>query len=261
MSGAFASESGLREHLRRLDDIGRLGKLLDRRPHWLPWGEIAWWLQFGAFGGVAAGWLRGARLASETGSIPAGERAWLHGLLVLALALRFGARWLRSDWERRFDRVLEAGELVPAAVAQANDRHFAPGNTESWPGAVVISFDPRATSRPELLHGIAARVEALRRVDRRTLPSRHAEVAWTVFHEMHPVRSIPIPGDLTDGVRDCVLATVMLPARPLVRDGLLRALALRGDSSPDALAILPEAAAAHPPVGRLRASLWRGFLR
>ena len=77
--------------------------------------------------------------------------------------------------------------------------------------------------------------------EQRALPGAHAEVAWMLYHELSPVRSVPVPPDLAGGLQDCTVTTVMLPAEP-VRDGeLLAALVLPGDLDPRAVAILPAA--------------------
>jgi len=53
------------------------------------------------------------------------------------------------------------------------------------------------------------------------------------------VPSQPVPAALCHGLRDCVLASVTLPPAPVAKGPLLAALALPGETSPDAVRVLP----------------------
>ena len=54
------------------------------------------------------------------------------------------------------------------------------------------------------------------------------------------MRSVPVPEELVDGLQDCTVTTVMLPADPVREGDLLAALVLPGELDPQAVAILPE---------------------
>lgn len=249
--------------LRRLEYVGRLGKLLDQDVDHLPWGDVAYVMQVPAFLGVGIHLYRMARGASETREGPEqGDLLWLLLLCVVAMTLRLGWRLLRTPTERRHLRVRRRGQLVPATMVQVNDRYFSEGNTASWPGAVLLSFDPLALERPELLSSAAQRLFQLKSVDRRTVPSAHAEIAWSLYHEMWPLASIPVPEDLTSGLRDCVLADAQVPAAPLMQNGHMWALAKPGDLSHHAVAVIPETVLTRERrVSWLRAFVWRWFVR
>jgi len=51
---------------------------------------------------------------------------------------------------------------------------------------------------------------------------------------------VPVPAELVDGLQDCPVTTVMLPADPVREGDLLAALVLPGELDPQAVAILPE---------------------
>jgi hypothetical protein len=218
-------------------------------------------MQVPAFLAVGIHLTRMAGRAKESGGRPPdGDLLWLLFLCVVAIALRYGWRLLRTKKERQRLRMRRRGQLVPVAMVQANERFFDEGNTESWPAAVLLSFDPRANGRPKEFAELAGRLRGLRFVDRRTIPFEHAEIGWRLFHEMGPVRSARVPEDLTGGLRDCVLASAILPAAPLVLDGHMWALATPGELSPDSLAVVPRSAV-EGRVSWLRAFVWRWFVR
>jgi hypothetical protein len=89
-------------------------------------------------------------------------------------------------------------------------------------------------------------VIGLKGIDRRILPPDWVELAWTLYHEMGPTRSLQAPPELCPGLDGCWLVSATIPAKPL-REGLaLRVLALPGDDSPHALVVLPESLLDYP---------------
>jgi hypothetical protein len=228
----------------RLDDLEKKDKLekclaKDDDPT-LSVADMAFLLQFFAFLGLIMHVVFMANAAGAAKQAPPKEDlAWFALLGFVATMLHFGWKLLRTRRERLLLRLRRKGEVVPAAMVMVNDAWFAEGNEQWWPGAVLVSFDPRAKSEPEVLVKAARGLFALRQQDRRTLPQEHAALAWRLYHEMGPGPNSVVPPALCGGLRDCVLVDAKLPPAPL-RDGdLLVALAVAKESSPDAVRMLP----------------------
>jgi hypothetical protein len=236
------NRAALLERLRELEARGRLEKVLVARDEALPWTEVLWLLQYPAMLGVAIHVVCMANAAAATGGAPpAIAFVWLVVLALVAIALRHGWRFARTPAQRLRVRLREHGVLAAGAIVQVNDAFWGEDNDQWLPGSVLVSFDPDAWQRPEALAASARRLFALRDSDRRTLPPEQAALAWDLYHSMWLVQSSRVPSELCDGLRDCWLATAMFPPLPL-RDGeLLVVLALPGETSPDALALLPAA--------------------
>lgn len=234
------SPTELRRHLDRLEKDAKLEKLLDAEPAGLPWADIAWAMQFPALVGLViqiASIATAARPADQ--GPPAAEIAWTLVLALVTLLLRFGWPLLRSPRERRRGRLRRRGWVVPAAIVQVNHRFYAADNTEWCPGSLLVSADPQALADPKLLQTAADRLGGLSSQDRRRMPAGHAEVAWALYHQMVPVASVPVPDEMTGGLRQCQLVTVRVPPKPLSAAGCLWALILADDLASDAAAILP----------------------
>lgn len=231
----------LRTRLDALEQKSKLEKLLakDDDPV-LSRADMAFVLQLFAFLGLAIHIVGMANAATETKQSPPPEEfAWFVLLALVAAALHYGGKLLRSRRERLLLRLRQRGQVLPAAMVMVNQAWFDEENTQWWPGAIVLSADPRAEREPELLQATAKAIFGLRRMDRRTLPADQVELAWTVYHEMGPTPNQPVPAALCHGLRDCVLASVKLPPEPLANGPLLAALALPGETSPDAVRVLP----------------------
>lgn len=235
------SARDLRTRLDYLEQKSKLEKLLakDDDPV-LSRADMAFVLTLFAYLGVFLHIVAMVNTATETKQAPSDvEFAWFVLLALVAVALHYGGKLLRSRRERLLLRLRRRGEVLPAALVMVNNAWFAEDNTQWWPGAIVVSTDPRAAREPELLQATAKSLFALRRMDRRTLPADQVELAWTVYHEMGPTPNQPVPTALSHGLRDCVLASVKLPPEPLANGPLLAALALPGETSPDAVRVLP----------------------
>lgn len=231
-----------RERLRELERRRELDQQLAPNVEGLPWAELVWLLQFPAFLGLAVHVAFLASEAADTGVAPsAGEFVWLVVLAVVALVLRHGGPLLRTPAQRLRRRLRRKGVLVPVAIVQANNAFHDEGNRQWLPATVLLSFDPAVVQWPARLESVAARVLALKSRDRSTLPGPEAELAWTLYHEMGPVTSLRVPDELTEGLLDCMLASVLLPPQPARIGALCLALALPGQSSPHAVAVLPVA--------------------
>lgn len=239
----------LRARLDELERKSRLEKLLakDDDPE-LSLADMAFLLQLFAFLGLGIHIVGMANAATATKEAPPpAEFAWFVLLALVAAALHYGGPLLKSRRERLLLRLRQRGDVVTAALVMANHAWFDEGNTRWWPGAVVLSFDPRAAQEPQLLQATARALFALRRQDRRTLPKDQVELAWTLYHEMGPSPCQPVPAALCHGLRDCVLASVKLPPSPLQNGPLLAALALPGEASPDGVRMLPAAVLGDDP--------------
>ena len=230
--------SALREHLRKLERKGQLEKQLAKHVA-MPWSELADLLQYPAWIGFAVCFVRTFLHHSEGAKTSDADAIWLLGLLFAALVLRFGHGWLRSPAERLRRRVRRKGLLVPAAIVQANTAFGAADNREWQPAALLIAFDPRVVQEPQRLLRAAGAVFALKHADRRQLPADRARIAWDLYHEMGPVRSLPVPADLAEGLQDCQLVSVMLPPQPLRVGDLCMVLTVPGERSHHAVAALP----------------------
>lgn len=231
--------------LRELDENGKLDKLLGESDDSMPWADIVEMLQWPAMIGIAIHVWQLANLASATkASPPPAEIGWLFLLVLVALGLRYGSRFLRTQKERLRRRLRRRGLVVPATLVQANNGFFEPDNDKPWPATVLVSFDPTVVDRAETLARVGNRVFGLKRADRRTLSPEHAALAWDLYHEMGPTKVLPVPADLTEGLRDCVLVSVTLPAQPLEIGPSIVCLALPGESSPIGVAVLPASIAA-----------------
>ncbi|HZN40327.1 MAG TPA: hypothetical protein VFD82_16090 [Planctomycetota bacterium] len=232
-----------REQLRALERAGKLEKLLAPNDDGMPWADLCWLLQFPAFLGAGIHIARMGMAAAERKASPPDEDiAWLVVLVLVAAVLRFGYPLLRTRAQRVRLKVRRSGLLLPAAVVQCNDQFFAEGNEQWVPGTLLVSFDPQVLSEPERLAKASERLFALKHADRRTLPLAHAAIAWDLYHEMGPTRSLVVPPELSEGLKDCVMVTAMLPPKPLASGRMFTALAVRGDMSPEAVAVIPAAA-------------------
>ena len=229
----------LRKDLTRLEKKDDLEKLLADAGEGLPWNDFVWMLQFPAFVGAAIQiTIMGMNAKPDDDSPPAEDMLWMLLLVLVGLAARFLHPLFRSRVQRLRRRLRRKGLVAPAAVVQASGMW---GQLEWVWGIVLCSRDPAVVAEPGRLVEVARGLFALKWQDRATLPDAHAEVAWLLYHELSPVRSVPVPADLAGGLQDCTVTTVMLPAAP-IRDGdLLAALVLPGDRDPRAVAILPEA--------------------
>lgn len=228
----------IRKRLDELERASKLEKALDSGGGGAPWAEIVWMLQFPAMIGLAIQVTRIALAAKpdDPGPPPA-EMAWAAVLVLPMLVCRFGWKLFRSARERTQARLRRKGLVVLGAIVQANDRFFDDDNEDWLPGSVLVSFDPKA--RPEALEASAQKINALKGQDRRTLPPAQAALAWDLYHEMGPTSSLPVPPELVGGLRDCLLVSAMLPPQPLAVDECLWVLALPGERSGDAVAVLP----------------------
>lgn len=228
----------IRKRLDELERASKLEKALDSGGGGAPWAEIVWMLQFPAMIGLAiqVTTMALAVKPDDPGPSPA-EMAWSAVLVLPVLLLRFGWKLVRSPRERTQVRLRRKGLVVLGAIVQANDRYFYDDNEDWLPGSMLVSFDPKA--RPEALAAGAQKINALKRQDRRTLPPAQAALAWDLYHEMGPSSSLPVPPELVGGLRDCLLVSAMLPPKPLDVDGCFWVLALPGERSADAVAVLP----------------------
>ena len=234
-----------REQLRELERAGKLEKLLAPNDDGMPWADLCWQLQFPAFLGAGIHITRmGMAAADRQASPPDEDLLWLVVLVLVAAVLRFGYPLLRTRaWRVRL-KVRRFGLLLPIAVVQCNDKFFAEGNEQWVPGTLLVSFDPQLLSEPERLGKAAERLFALKHADRRTLPLAHAAIAWRLYHEMGPTRSLSVPPELSEGLKDCVMVSGMLPPKPLASGRMFTALAVHGEMSPEAVAVVPAAAVA-----------------
>lgn len=233
------NHAAIRERLTELEKQRKLEKLLAKDDAGLSWADMAWLLQIPAFCGAGIHVVRMGLAASGGQEPPAEDLAWALLLALIAAVLHRGWRLFRTRAERLGHRLRRLGVVVPAAIVQVNNAHFVDDNRAWQPGSILLSFDPLAAVDPQRLSAAAQRLFALRKADRRTLRAEQAVLAWDLYHSMWPVRSSPVPAELCDGLRDCVLATVMLPPEPLADGGALVALALPRDLSPDAVRVLP----------------------
>jgi hypothetical protein len=230
----------LRKHLDRLEKDSKLEKQLESGVDHLPWADIAWAMQYPALIGLVIQIVSMATAARPADQRPpAVEIAWTLFLALMMLVLRLGWPLLRSARERRRLRLRRRGWVVPAAIVQINNGFYAGDNTEWCPGSLLLSADPKATANPKLLLEAADRIGELGTKDRRQMPAAHAEVAWALYHQMAPVKSVPVPPELAGGLGNCMLVSVQVPPQPLSAAGTLWALTLADDLSPDAVAILP----------------------
>ena len=241
----------LRTRLDELERESRLEKLLakDDDPS-LSLADMAFLLMLCAYLGLVIHIVRMAQEATATkASPPPAEFAWLVLLALVAVALQYGGRLLQSRSERLLLRLRKQGEVVPAALVMVNQAWFDEENTRWWPGAIVLSSDPRASAEPALLQATAKALFRLRQQDRRQLPPDQVELAWDLYHEMGPGPSLPVPAALSHGLRNCVLASAKLPPAPLANGPLLAALVLPGETSPDGVRVLPAAVRRDGPNG------------
>ena len=235
--------SGISTRLRELDRQSKLEKLLAPVDETLPWAEILNVLHWPAMIGIAIHVCCMALVAKEQPP-SRGDIGWLALLVFVAIVLKFGSPLARTRMQRLRRQLRRRGLVVPAAIVQANHAFHAPDNKQWLPASLLVAFDPAVLQRPEALAGAAERLFALKGADRRTLPPDHVPIAWSLYHEMGPVASVPVPPELVDGLRDCVLASVMLPPQPLRSTDLLLCLGLSGQPSPHAIAVIPQSAIA-----------------
>jgi len=253
----------LREHLTRLEWTGKLERHIPETSPAMPWAHVISILPFVFYGAIFVHMLRlvlAAAEAQKAGGLPRppdAELLWLLVLIVLSQIARFGSGLVRTREESIGHRLRRKGKLLPAAIVQANSNYYAPGNVDPWPGALLVSFDPKASESPERLDAVARDLARLKHADRSQLPPAHAAVAWWLFHEMAPVESIAIPPELSHGLTECQLSAATLRPDDYEHDGRLWVLALRKNRSPLAVATIPAKLHALAPVPWLRAFFWR----
>jgi hypothetical protein len=228
--------------LTRLDELRRrkqLAALLPKRPDgrmpWASWLSALWYLGFLAAGVALA-------VAAINSKQPDVVRAQVTVAVVLGLLglLARGLAFVAVPREERIrNRLCRSGSLVPGAMLQANNRFFDDDNQEPLPGNLLISFDHRALERPERLTAVAASVARLKGADRRTLPAPLAAIAWDLYHELGPTLTLPLPPEHADGLLHTFVISALLPPRPERLGDVFAVLALRGDLSWHAAAVLP----------------------
>jgi hypothetical protein len=234
----------LLDHVRRLAKSDKLDEHLPdvegASGIWTLWFWIVSWFAY-ASAGIAIAFFALEDRPPDT------ETDFDHPSVYTALLLiPFGALcWLMSHLTvpkctRRRKKLGRRGQLVPGAIVQVNGMWYEPDNQDPAPGSVVISFDPVAAEQPGRVQDVARALAALKRADRRVLPDDQVELAWDLYHEMGPLPSKPVPASLSQGLQDCWLVTTPLPPRPLRHGDELIVLALRGDPSHEAVAVLPE---------------------
>jgi len=230
--------AAIRQNLTRLEKQDDLEKLLADADEGLPWNDFVWMLQFPAFVGAAIQiTIMGMNARPEDDMPPAEDMLMALLLILLGLGMRFLHPLFRSQRQRLRRRLRRKGLVVPAKVVQASPMW---GQLDWVWGIVVFSRDPAVLEAPERLVDAARGLFELKWQDRGGLPDAHAAIAWTLYHEISPVRSQRVPDQLANGLKDCVMATVMLPAEPLRSGDLLMALVLPDELDPYAVAVLPD---------------------
>ncbi|MFN3243663.1 MAG: hypothetical protein ACE37K_19310 [Planctomycetota bacterium] len=236
--------SAIRQNLTRLEKMDELEKLLADADEGLPWNDFVWMLQFPAFVGAAIQiTVMGMNARPEDDMPPGEDMAWMLLLVLLGLGFRFLHPLFRSRVQSLCRRLRRNGVVVPARHVQASPMW---GQLDWVWGIVVHSHDPAVLQDPDKLSATAKDLFELKWQDRGAMPEAHAELAWMLYHEIAPVRSLPVPAELCHGLQDCWIATVMLPADPLRSGDLLLALTLPSQSEavrrdPNAIAVLPDA--------------------
>jgi len=230
----------VRSRLTRAEKASELEKVLAKADESLPWSDMVWLLQFPAFVGAAIQvTYMGLNAKPEDDAPPTPEILWLVALLLIGVAMHFLHPLFRTPLQKLRLRVRKKGLVLPAAIVQANTLW---GESDQWMyGSVLISFDPDVVKQPKLLVDAAENLFALKHVDRSTLPKEQREVAWSLYNELAPVKSVKVPESLTPGLSKCIMACVLLPPEPLREGSLLFALAVPNNLDPDAVAMLPSA--------------------
>lgn len=229
----------MRGRLTKLEKEGDLEKLLASADEGLAWNDFVWMLQFPAFIGAAIQITYMGLNAKEGDESPPGEELlWMLVLVLIGAAMRFLHPLFRNKIQKLRFRVRRKGFVVPGALVQANAMW---GKVDDWVhGSILICFDANILNQPNLLVDAAQAIFALKNVDRSTLPKEQRAVAWSIYNELAPVRSVKVPESLTKGLKDCIMATVLLPPEALCEGSLLFALAVKDNLDPNAVAVLPE---------------------
>jgi hypothetical protein len=228
--------------LARLDELRRRKKLaallpkrLDSHMPWASWLSALWYLGLLA-AGVA---LAVAATNSKQADVVRAQVTVAVVLGLLALLAR-GLAFVAVPREERIrNRLCRSGSLVPGAMLQANNRFFDDDNQEPLPGNLLISFDHRALEQPSRLTAVAASVGRLKTADRRTLPPALAAIAWDLYHELGPTLTLPLPPEHADGLLHTFAISALLPPHPERLGDVFAVLALRGEPSWHAAAVLP----------------------
>lgn len=252
----------LRTHLRRLWWRGKLHQLLPGHQSGSPWPEVLFIVHLVFYAAAALHFWRWAPGTEQTDAAPpGGGLAWFVTLLLCGVALRVGWPLARSQEQRLKARLRASGELVPATVVQANSAYFDPANRNRYPGSLLVSFDPRAESELDKLDRAGDRVRTLKFADRSQLPRAHADIGWRLYHEIAQIPAYPVPEDLTEGLKDCWLVSASIAPDDYMagpsNGGMMWVLALRGATSPHAVATIPRAVLEQPTPWWLVAFFWR----
>lgn len=229
----------VRKRLSKLEGKEDLEKLLATEDEGLPWHDFVWMLQFPAYVGAAIQVTVMGMSAKEGDDGPPGEEMlWLLFLVFLGVAMKFLHPFFRNKVQKLRRRVRKKGLVLPAALVQANSLW---GQVDDWVyGSVLICFDPAIVNKPDMLTLAAKEIFALKSVDRGALPKEQRAIAWSLYNELAPVRSVKVPETLTNGLKNCIMATVQLPPEALCEGELLFALAVPDNLDPNAIAMLPE---------------------
>lgn len=256
-----------REHLSRLEWTGKLAKFLPKFEPAMPWADVISVLPYVFYAAIFVHLCRMVLAAAELQKAggeprpPTGDVLWLVVLVVLSQFARFGWALVRTREESIGHRLRRKGKLLPAAIVQANQNYYDPDNEDPWPGVVLLSFDPKALERPELLDELAQDLARLKHADRSRLSPEHAAVSWWLFHEMGPIESLPIPPDLTRGLAECQMSCVTLAPGDYEHEGRPWVLALRKSRSPLGVSTIPRSVLELPQVPWLKAFFWRWVVR
>lgn len=225
----LARKDQLQKQLHKTDD--------DALP-WSDWLFVVPWLAYASAGVAMYYAAQAPRAANDlpplSALLPPAALIVFGSLCLLLSKLTVPAR------ERRRKRLFQDCLVVPAWVVQANNHWFAADNKEWWPGNVVFSLDAGAAIEPQRLRLVAGALARLKHQDRRTLPPDQVALAWDLYHEMGPTRTLPVPPSLCQDLQPLCMASVWLPPDPLLHGEALLALVLAGDDAPDAVAMLPQ---------------------
>jgi hypothetical protein len=242
----------LRDRLRTLLRKGELDKVLaptdDDALPWSTWFEVNVWMA--TVGAAAAIYAVAVRERPADARPSAAELVPAAALVVLVLAFKVLAKVAVPRWQRRRRALVGRGRFVPAALVQANTAWFADDNEQWLPASIVVSFDAAAAEQPTRLELVAGRLQRAKETDRRQLAPDEAWLAWDLYHELGPLSARAIPAALCGGLRDCWLASVLLPPRPLRLGDLPLVVALPDDRSPGAASALPAELLDDPRVAR-----------
>jgi hypothetical protein len=164
---------------------------------------------------------------------------WI-GLLLIASVFFLVGRLNTPVGERVRAKLLKQGKLTRAAFVAVNDRWFREGNTDAYPGFVLISLDATLAADSQRFRSVVEALYEIRNADRSQMDPGLAALAWAFYHEMNTrTARVRVPDGFAGASETWLCGTMFPPGTALDEDGCVWVLALPDEDDMEAVAVLP----------------------